>query len=254
MKKRIAATITFVVMAAACALPAYAAQTKFRSTTSYSVQNYSNSINGKVTESAFSAKVEPDVTLLVRVYRDDRRTWANNIYTTGGTIVLNKHDYVELTYGYGHDSNKATSNHYAADFTHETANYLLGIGIRRSMYPGYRVTILSPGGKWYLSKDFSLLSKLFYSIGTGDQKNYAWWTEGEYAINPRTKIKLGFTTGDRLYDTELGAAAGGSHHSWLTGVSYDINSRSSVKLMYEGQTRKDLYKVQKSTLVYDVKF
>ncbi|MEW6202453.1 MAG: hypothetical protein AB1546_10780 [bacterium] len=221
---------------------------------SFTTHNYSNAPLGRVYENAFIVKIAPATDFLLKIYRDDRQLWSNNIYTLGPVFILDKYHYMELTYGYGDDSGMGRSDYYDWEITREKPRRLSAIGFRHSATPGYHNNLISPSMKYYLTDRLSIWGKYFLSYGSNNDKDYALWTELEYTLLDKTKIKLGMTRGGRLYETEYGSGATGSFDSIIAGVSYEFNENSFIKYIYEDLDRQPIYSDKKNTLIIDFRF
>ncbi len=198
------------------------------------------------------------VSTLARLYRDDRTSWDNTVGTGGVVYALTRSEYIEAAFGYGSDSDSRDSRHFSLELTREKPGYLLGAGLRRSVYPGFSVTVLSPGMRWYFTPDFSWWGKYFASRDSHGHYDQAYWTELQHTILKRVILAAGITGGNRLYspeyESQLGGDASGRFHSWLVRASWVVSERTALKLQYDQLTRDGGKTDRRNMLLLDARF
>lgn len=176
----------------------------------------------------------------------------------GPIFNLDKYHYIELTYGYGRDSDDRTADYFAVELTREKPRYLVGMGFRHSVYPGYSYTIFSPSARYYVTSRFSLWGKYFGSMDSEDNFDHAYWFDCGYKVTQRTAIKVGVTGGNRIYSPEYEYALGGradmSFSSILAHYSFAFTEKFVCKYQFENLTRQSKYHDIKNTIIIDARF
>ncbi|HOX28302.1 MAG TPA: hypothetical protein PLQ76_04010 [bacterium] len=227
---------------------------EFRNITSFTLHDYSNAASGRTFEDAFIAKVRPGASLVLKAYRDDRRTWAKNIYTLGATFVTGGYDYAEFDLGFGRDSAKEKSRYYAFEYTREKPRYIAAAGYRHAAEPGYHANVISPSLKWNFMPRASVFAKYFYAFDSDSNSSGTLWMEAAGRVSDKLTFKAGFTTGGRMIDNEYGRAAEGSFHSYILGLDFALKNNATLKYIFENLHRDTQARDKKNTLVIDLKF
>ena len=218
---------------------------------------YDYEVGGSATslENTFITRLAPEASLLLRYYRYDADKWSNNIYTFGPVLNLDKYHYLEITYGYGIDSNDSRADYYNLEITRERPEYMAGAGLRHGDYAGgYYYDLLSGYVKYPVTQELSLLGKLFLSYDSDGNSDYSLWGEGEYRFSPEFKGSLGLTSGDRLYSVDYGPQGGGDFYSWQAGFSYQAGPKALFKYRYENTIRQSEFSDTRHDLVLDIRF
>lgn len=230
----------------------------FRNIFTLTYLDYSSAGTAKIYENALIARMSSAASLLIKAYYDDRSDWHNTIVTFGPVFNLDRYHYIEITYGYGFDSDKLKADYFAVELTREKPRYLMGIGFKHSAYPGYSYNIFSPSARYYLMPQLALWGKYFASVDSDGNFDHAYWVDGEYNITRKFALRLGFTRGNRLYSPEYETTRGGradmDFFSLLAQVSYVINDRFIIKYLYENLLRQSKYTDIKNILILDIRF
>lgn len=230
----------------------------FRNLFGYTYIDYEGIGTSHVLENTLISQVRPGLSLLTRLYHDRRSDWNNSIVTIGPVINIGRYHYIEVTYGYGRDSDKRRADYLGLELTRETPKYLAAVGFKHSAYPGYDYYTLSPSVKYYITPRIALWGKYFASIDSDDNFDHAYWTDVEVGITARTAVRCGVTGGNRLYSPEYESVFGGKadmrFFSVLAQLSYRITERFMVKYVFEDLTRQSKYTDIKNTFVIDARF
>lgn len=228
----------------------------YRNISTFTSRYFSYGDTAEVYENAFIARAYSNLSFLLKFYRDDRYSWANNILTFGPIVNLDKHHYLEVTYGFGVDSNDGRSDHFGFEITREKSDYLVGIGYRFVyLHSDFSYHLISPSGKYYIMPKLSLWGKYFLSIDSDDTLNHAYWFETEYLIyKPWLKIKAGFTRGNRLFENEFDREGRGKFYSLLGGLSFQINQDINIKYIFEYLDKITYYSEIKNIFIVDIRF
>ena len=237
---------------------AESAAANLRNIFSFTNLDYSNIGTVQVYENALIARVSSSASLLLKAYRDERSGWNNTIITFGPIFNLDKYHYVECTYGYGQSSNNWRADYFAVELTREKPGYIMGIGFRRSAYPGYLHNMLSPSIKYHLTPQFALWGKYFASMDSEGNFDHAYWTYAEHNVTSRGAIRFGFTGGNRLYSPEYESFFGGradmSFFSVMAQCSFILTNHITLKYLYENMSRQSKYTDIKNTFIIDARF
>ncbi|MFC1651211.1 hypothetical protein ACFL2X_06535 [Candidatus Latescibacterota bacterium] len=219
--------------------------------------DYENIGKSTVYENTFLVEVRKGFSFTLKGYHDKRSTWDNTIITIGPVININRYHYMEINYGYGLTSAKKRADYYSIDLTREKPGYLLGIGYKHSVYPGYTYNTVSPSVKYYITPKIALWGKLFLSNDSDDNINSAFWADCEVKITRKIAIRSGFIGGNRLYSPEYESIFGGradmGFSSFLAQCSYIFSERFSIKYQYERVSRQSEFTDVKNIFIVDVR-
>jgi len=231
-----------------------------RSISSYSFIDYDGIGASNVFESTVIVPVNGRFSALVRGYYDNRKTWNNTIITFGTIVMLGEYNYMELSYGYGHDKVGKHADFMSFDVTREKNRYLATVGLRHRIYPSFSMTTVSPGIRYFITDGFSLWGKIFTSADSNGQYDYATWLEATYSFSDRVTVSSGGTFGNRLYSTQYDnlyysteKSPDISFHSYIGKIIWQANRRVSISYLFEAMTRQKTNHDTKNTLVVDIK-
>ena len=231
---------------------------QFRNIFSFTHLDYSHGGAASVYENSLIGRINTSASILLRGYHDNRSAWDNTIVYLGPIFNLDKHHYIEFTYGYGRDSDEREANYFTAELTREKTRYLLGLGYRYSAYPGFSYNVISPSVRYLLTPRLALWGKYFASMDSDSNFDNAYWIDGEYKITNKIALRLGFTGGNRLYSPEyesiLGGKADMGFFSFLAQMSFVVNESFKIKYQYENLLRQSKYTDIKNILIVDIRF
>lgn len=227
----------------------------YRNIFTYSRYDLEAGYNSETYENTFLARVKDQTSVIFKAYRDIRKSWFNNIFYFGPVINLDQYHYLEVTYGYGKDSDDAKAKYYTLELNCEKPEYWLGAGYKHSDYPdGYDYDLLTVHGKYFFKTDCSLWAKGFLSRDSEKSTDVAIWSEIECRLYPRWRGKAGFTKGERLYSEQFGSSGAGDYYSWLAGFTHEIREHLSIEYTYEAITRDSEYHDTINSLSLDIRF
>lgn len=258
-RKRVARCVVIFLVFSVFMLSVHTGEAEtFRSITAVSYIDYDQIGLSKVFESAMIARIHPRLSLLVKGYHDHRADWNNTIVTAGPVIIIDRHHYLELTYGHGNDADDTKADFYTIEMTREMPRYLTGLGMRHGRYPGYSYTVMSPSIRYRVNTRWSLWGKYFASFDSDENFDHALWVDVEYRVTMKNAIKAGFTSGNRLYSPEyeyrIGGNADMSFYSLLAEYIFMASERLTIKYHYESLLREEKYRDSKNIIIVDIRF
>lgn len=251
--RKVSAIAAAIICAVVISVQSGAAET--RNICTFSNIDYDGIGTSKVIENTVITRVHPRVSLLLRAYHDHRSNWNNTIITAGPVINLDRFHYMEITYGYGRDSDSRRADYASIELTREKPRYRSGLGFRLSSYPDYSYYTLSPSLYYSITRHFALWGKVFASTDSDNNFDQAWWSDLEISPTPHISFRAGFTGGNRLYSPQYETLFGGKADMRFSSVhariQYSYRETLIVGYLFEQLDRQSRYTDRTHSLIID---
>lgn len=208
----------------------------------------------EVMENTFFLKAAYSTSVFIKSFQDVRDGWKNNIISTGTVYMPDKASHVEITYGYGKDSEDNRAHYYVLNITEEDQKQLVGLGAQYNKYSGYDYTALLVSSKYEINKTVSIQGKYYLSHDSEHHYDYRLWSELEYTAYRKIYLDIGGAIGDRFYTEEYGPKSRGDYYSIEGGVGLKLSENMSMRYNYEYIRRETDFSDTNNTVSLDWKF
>jgi hypothetical protein len=225
----------------------------FRNITSISAGAYFDGTWLVESQDVLLAGIVPNLTLLVRVTRDDYPSGYRHQITAGPIVNITDILYFNADYGLTLDSTGAISHEGELEITYETDTSSGAFGIRGDFFPttGYFYMLPSMSGKFHPLPDLGLFGKIFVSWDATNALTSSFWGEADWRFTDLFSARAGFTLG---WSTGIG-------YSVIAGTDFRFTQDVTLKYTLEYASNTVVY-VEKprttdginNTLVLDVRF
>jgi opacity protein-like surface antigen len=256
-------TINIVLLALVVSLAAggVAVAENYRDVFSYSRYKFDEDSAGAsaldrsaVMENSFFLKAYHSASVVIKSFQDVRDGWKNNILSTGTIYKPDKASQVEVTYGYGEDSDGNRANYFLLDITEGEQKELIGLGAQYNKYSDYDYTAIYLSTKYEINKKAVAQGKYYLSYDSEHHYDYRVWAELEYTAYRKIYFDIGLAIGDRFYTEEYGPISRGDYYSVSGGMGLKLSENMSVRYNYEYTSRETEFRDSKSTVSLDWKF
>ncbi|MBI4834028.1 MAG: hypothetical protein HY811_04310 [Planctomycetes bacterium] len=207
-----------------------------------------------VIENSFFLKAAYSASVVIKSFQDVRDGWKNNILSTGTIYKPDKDSQLEVTYGYGEDSDDNRANYFLLDITEGEQKELIGLGAQHNKYSKYNYTALYLSMKYEINIKAAVRGRYYLSYDSEHHYDYRVWAELEYTAYKKIYLNAGFAIGDRFYTEEYGPVSRGDYYSVSGGAGLKLSENMSVRFNYEYISREAEFRDAKNTVLLDWKF